>query len=219
MIIIVTVLVGLATIATVLRVFARLKRRVKIEIDDYLCFTALFLLYGMLVQLIFCEMLDVPVQTQPAANIKTKGAPLAVTGLISQSSLLKLSLYSARSNNPPPLTYIPAPNPSPDLHREPIHLLRPLPRPQNLHHLLLPSHLLGPDLPPHLRPHKLAHRPLGLRHLPHLRASVPAPPRLLGQVRPRCVYRRHHLLHRQPDLQRRHGLCHPRPAPAHHLAS
>ncbi|OBT70576.1 hypothetical protein VF21_10334, partial [Pseudogymnoascus sp. 05NY08] len=53
MIIIVSVLVGLATIATVLRVFARLKRRVKIEIDDYLCFTALFLLYGMLVQLIF----------------------------------------------------------------------------------------------------------------------------------------------------------------------
>ncbi|OBT87326.1 hypothetical protein VE02_03022 [Pseudogymnoascus sp. 03VT05] len=53
MIIIVTVLVGLATIATVLRVFARLKRRVKIDIDDYLCFTALFLLYGMLVQLIF----------------------------------------------------------------------------------------------------------------------------------------------------------------------
>ncbi|ELR07373.1 hypothetical protein GMDG_08388, partial [Pseudogymnoascus destructans 20631-21] len=46
MIIIVTVLVGLATIATVLRVFARLKRRVTIEMNDYLCFTALFLLYG-----------------------------------------------------------------------------------------------------------------------------------------------------------------------------
>lgn len=58
MIIIVTVLVGLATIATILRVFARLKRRVKIEIDDYLCFTALFLLYGMLVQLIFCETMS-----------------------------------------------------------------------------------------------------------------------------------------------------------------
>lgn len=56
MIIIVAVLVGLATIATVLRVVARLKRRVNIEIDDYLCFTALFLLYGMLVQLILCEM-------------------------------------------------------------------------------------------------------------------------------------------------------------------
>ncbi|KFX92796.1 hypothetical protein O988_07117 [Pseudogymnoascus sp. VKM F-3808] len=52
MIIIVAVLVGLATIATVLRIVARLKRRVKIEMDDYLCFIALFLLYGMFVQLV-----------------------------------------------------------------------------------------------------------------------------------------------------------------------
>lgn len=63
MIIIVAVLVGLATVATVLRLFARLKRRVNIEIDDYLCFTALFLLYGMLVQLVLCEILHVHVQT------------------------------------------------------------------------------------------------------------------------------------------------------------
>lgn len=62
MIIIVAVLVGLATIATALRLVARLKRRVNIEIDDYLCFTALFLLYGMLVQLILCEMPHVLVQ-------------------------------------------------------------------------------------------------------------------------------------------------------------
>lgn len=63
MIIIVAVLVGLATIATVLRVIARLKRRVKIEMDDYLCFAALFLLYGMFVQLVLCKMLHVSVQT------------------------------------------------------------------------------------------------------------------------------------------------------------
>lgn len=111
MIIIVSVLVGLATIATVLRVVARLKRRINIEIDDYLCFTALFLLYGMLVQLILCKMLHGPVQTQPAANIKTKGAPSAATGLIFQSSLLKLALFSGRSNNSPPPTHISATNP------------------------------------------------------------------------------------------------------------
>lgn len=62
MIIIVAVLVGLATIATVLRIVARLKRRVKIEMDDYLCFIALFLLYGMFVQLVLCEMVHVSVQ-------------------------------------------------------------------------------------------------------------------------------------------------------------
>ncbi|KFZ12073.1 hypothetical protein V501_04395 [Pseudogymnoascus sp. VKM F-4519 (FW-2642)] len=52
MIIIVSVLVGLATISAILRLFARYKLRVRIEADDYLCFTALFLLYGMLIQLI-----------------------------------------------------------------------------------------------------------------------------------------------------------------------
>ena len=55
MIIIVSVLVGLATISAILRLYARYKLRVRIEADDYLCFTALFLLYGMLIQLILCE--------------------------------------------------------------------------------------------------------------------------------------------------------------------
>ncbi|OBT64340.1 hypothetical protein VE03_06740 [Pseudogymnoascus sp. 23342-1-I1] len=52
MIIIVSVLVGLATISAILRLYARFKLRVRIEADDYLCFTALFLMYGMLIQLI-----------------------------------------------------------------------------------------------------------------------------------------------------------------------
>ncbi|KFX91702.1 hypothetical protein V490_05780 [Pseudogymnoascus sp. VKM F-3557] len=52
MMIIVSVLVGLATIAAILRLYARFKLRVRIEADDYLCFTALFLLHGMLIQLI-----------------------------------------------------------------------------------------------------------------------------------------------------------------------
>lgn len=110
MIIIVAVLVGLATIATALRLVARLKRRVNIEIDDYLCFTALFLLYGMLVQLILCGLTHVLVQTQLVANIKPKGALSAATGLIFQSFLPKLLLYSARSNNTPPPTHISATN-------------------------------------------------------------------------------------------------------------
>lgn len=54
MMIIVSVLVGLATIAAILRLYARFKLRVRIEADDYLCFTALFLLHGMLIQLILC---------------------------------------------------------------------------------------------------------------------------------------------------------------------
>ncbi|KFY42388.1 hypothetical protein V494_02439 [Pseudogymnoascus sp. VKM F-4513 (FW-928)] len=52
MMIIVSVLVGLATVSAILRLYARYKLRVRIEADDYLCFTALFLLYGMLIQLI-----------------------------------------------------------------------------------------------------------------------------------------------------------------------
>lgn len=54
MMIIVSALVGLATIAAILRLYARFKLHVRIEADDYLCFTALFLLYGMLIQLILC---------------------------------------------------------------------------------------------------------------------------------------------------------------------
>ncbi|KFY18417.1 hypothetical protein V493_08634 [Pseudogymnoascus sp. VKM F-4281 (FW-2241)] len=50
MMIIVSALVGLATIAAILRLYARFKLHVRIEADDYLCFTALFLLYGMLIQ-------------------------------------------------------------------------------------------------------------------------------------------------------------------------
>lgn len=55
MITIVTVLVGLATFAVILRIYARFKLHIRIQTDDYLCFAALFFLYGMLVQLILCE--------------------------------------------------------------------------------------------------------------------------------------------------------------------
>ena len=112
MIIIVTVLVGLATIATVLRVFARLKRRVKIEIDDYLCFTALFLLYGMLVQLIFCEMLHVPMQPQLAANINLQGCAIGGNGThfseLSPETLIIFGKVQTTPLHPPkfqPLTH------------------------------------------------------------------------------------------------------------------
>ncbi|PLN82751.1 hypothetical protein BDW42DRAFT_166030 [Aspergillus taichungensis] len=52
MIVIVAVLVGLGFITTILRVFARLKRRVGFGIDDYLSFGAMFLLIGMLIELV-----------------------------------------------------------------------------------------------------------------------------------------------------------------------
>lgn len=55
MIIIVAVLVGLSTVAAITRIFARLKLRVKLEMDDYLCFAGVLLLYGMLIELILCE--------------------------------------------------------------------------------------------------------------------------------------------------------------------
>lgn len=55
MIVIVAVLVGLGFITTVLRVFARLKRRVGFGIDDYLAFGAMFLLIGMLIELVLCK--------------------------------------------------------------------------------------------------------------------------------------------------------------------
>ncbi|KAI9743773.1 MAG: hypothetical protein M1818_002506 [Claussenomyces sp. TS43310] len=52
MIRVVSVLVGLATIAVVLRIVARLKTRMKFGTDDYLCFVGIVFLYGMLIELI-----------------------------------------------------------------------------------------------------------------------------------------------------------------------
>lgn len=89
MIIIVSVLVGLATISAILRVYARFKLSVRIEADDYLCFTALFLLYGMLIQLILCEC--APRYLRAAqADISKKGVPLVGTALIYGICLPKL---------------------------------------------------------------------------------------------------------------------------------
>jgi preprotein translocase subunit SecF len=51
----VAALIALSFIAVVLRVFARLKRRVGLGVDDYLCFLSMFLLLGMLIQLVLCE--------------------------------------------------------------------------------------------------------------------------------------------------------------------
>lgn len=51
---IISALVGVATIAVILRIIARLKRRLRFGVDDYLCFTALVLLYGMFIELILC---------------------------------------------------------------------------------------------------------------------------------------------------------------------
>lgn len=100
---------------------------------------------------------------------------------------------------------------APDLPLQPIHLLCPLSRHQNLHHLLLPARLHNPKIPTlHLRPQH-PHQCLGPSHLHHLRRPVPSPPRLLGPQRPRPMHQPKHLLHRQPSLQRPNGLRHPHP--------
>lgn len=78
MIMIVSVLVGLATVASILRLYARFKLRVRIEADDYLCFTALFLLYGMLIQLILCE--SAPANCQSLKLMLPKGCFIGGNG-------------------------------------------------------------------------------------------------------------------------------------------
>lgn len=55
MIAVVSVLVGLSVLAVILRVFARIKRRVKLGVDDYLCFLSLVMLISMEIELILCE--------------------------------------------------------------------------------------------------------------------------------------------------------------------
>lgn len=55
MITIVSVLVALAMGAVVLRVVARLKRRVRFAVDDYLCFFSMVMLLSMLIELVLCE--------------------------------------------------------------------------------------------------------------------------------------------------------------------
>ena len=55
MITIVSVLVALAMGAVILRVVARLKRRVRFAVDDYLCFFSMVILLSMLIELVLCE--------------------------------------------------------------------------------------------------------------------------------------------------------------------
>ena len=67
---IVSVLVGLAAISVVLRVLARLKRNVKLDIDDYLSFTALLLLFSMLIELILCKVSFVKIKPHSKGNLQ-----------------------------------------------------------------------------------------------------------------------------------------------------
>lgn len=55
MIAIVSVLVGLSVLAVILRVFARIKRRVKLGVDDYLCFLSIVMLIAMEIELVLCK--------------------------------------------------------------------------------------------------------------------------------------------------------------------
>ncbi|RAL03105.1 uncharacterized protein BO80DRAFT_491889 [Aspergillus ibericus CBS 121593] len=57
LIVIISVLVGLACLSTAVRIIARIKRRTGFGVDDYLCFVAIVLMLGMLIELIlWCTM-------------------------------------------------------------------------------------------------------------------------------------------------------------------
>ncbi|OOF94215.1 hypothetical protein ASPCADRAFT_51934 [Aspergillus carbonarius ITEM 5010] len=57
MLLVISVLVGLACLSTVLRIAARVKRHTGFGMDDYLCFVASVLMVGMLVELtLWCTM-------------------------------------------------------------------------------------------------------------------------------------------------------------------
>ena len=63
MIAIITVLISLALFSVILRVFARIKRRVGFGVDDYLCLFSAVVLLSMLIELILCKLvLILPVQ-------------------------------------------------------------------------------------------------------------------------------------------------------------
>lgn len=72
MIAIVSVLVGVSMITVIMRVIARLKRRVKFGIDDYLCFFSMGLLLAMLIELVLCEYSD-PTQFHITTLIVCRG--------------------------------------------------------------------------------------------------------------------------------------------------
>lgn len=55
MIAIVSVLVALAFLAVLMRVFARFKRQVRFGLDDYLCFFSIIVLFSMLIELALCK--------------------------------------------------------------------------------------------------------------------------------------------------------------------
>jgi hypothetical protein len=54
MIIIISVLISLSIICVILRIFARVKRRIGFGLDDYLCFVATIFLISMLIELVLC---------------------------------------------------------------------------------------------------------------------------------------------------------------------
>lgn len=119
----------------------------------------------------------------------------------------------------PPTTTILYQRTTPDLPRQPIHLLLPLSPHQSLNRLLLPPHFHHPNLPMDLLQHQHPHNPLGSRRLPSLRSPMPPPKSLLGPKRRRPVHRRLQPDRRQPDIQRVHGFRPPRPPHPPHLGS
>lgn len=92
MIVIVSVLVFLATVAVAMRLLARRKLRMKLGSDDFLCVVALVCLWGMLVELALCEFLlhmrFLFQRTPIMLTSLSQGVPLVVMVVIFGSSIL-----------------------------------------------------------------------------------------------------------------------------------
>lgn len=73
---VVAALITLSIISVILRVFARLKRRVHFGVDDYLCFISGLLMIGMLIECVLCELKSIHASSTPAD--RTQGVPSVV---------------------------------------------------------------------------------------------------------------------------------------------
>lgn len=80
MIEIVTVLVALCFISVVLRIVARLQRRVGFGVDDYLSVISMVLMIAMLIELGLCELLFREIYTSSFKLIVLQGARSEATG-------------------------------------------------------------------------------------------------------------------------------------------
>jgi hypothetical protein len=97
---------------------------------------------------------------------------------------------------------------SSDLSSKPILLLCGLPNAKDLHHLLLSTHILRPNVPKNYNDAELPCCRLGHRHIPRLRAAMQASESVLGPVHQRPLLQLGHVYHCEPSFQCGCRLCH-----------